>query len=122
MIIIFLKKNNAPHTHPRILVVNTDMPTTTVTVTSIRLVGTWHRELPFDTCSICKESINDAAPLARADDTGELDHFSEAASGHTLRIGACGHVFHTCCLERWLDRRAVCPLCNAAWVTARECM
>ena len=96
---------------------------TTVTLTGLRLFGTWDRELSFDTCSICKESLNKPAPLIRAstEQGSEVDHFADDASGHTLRIGACGHVFHTCCLQMWLERRAVCPLCNAAWVTAREC-
>lgn len=95
---------------------------TKVTLIGLHLFGTWHRELTFDTCSICKESINEAAPLTRAHPDVALDHFSEEASGHTLRVGTCGHVFHTCCLEQWLQRRAVCPLCNAAWVTAQECL
>ena len=96
---------------------------TKVTLTGLHLFGSWHRELTFDTCSICKESINEPGPLARLSDEqgGEVNHFADDASGHTLRIGACGHVFHTCCLQMWLERRAVCPLCNAPWVTAREC-
>ena len=41
-------------------------------------VGTWHRELTFDTCSICKESINETAPVACvADENGQVDHFSK---------------------------------------------
>lgn len=96
---------------------------TKVTLTQLHLFGTWRRELTFDTCSICKESINETAPVAGvADENGQVDHFSEDASGHSLRIGACGHVFHACCLQQWLERRAVCPLCNAAWVTAQKCL
>ena len=90
----------------------------TLTLTQLHLFGTWHRDLKFDTCSICKESINETAPSAESGPT--VDHFTEDASGHTLCVGACGHVFHSCCLQRWLERREVCPLCNAEWTTVKD--
>jgi Ring finger domain len=35
---------------------------------------------------------------------------------HGDRVGAlngCAHVFHVACLKRWLQRKNVCPLCQA---------
>lgn len=29
-----------------------------------------------------------------------------------LRRLHCGHFFHRCCIDRWLDRSTKCPLCN----------
>ena len=95
---------------------------TTITLTHLSLFGQWTRELVFDTCSICKESINDTAPLVHFNKKEPVNHFAEDASGHSLRVGACGHVFHTHCLTRWLERRPVCPLCNATWDTCAECV
>jgi RING-box protein 1 len=93
---------------------------TTVAIDELSLFGCWHRELTHDTCGICKNSLNEQAPLVTAAD-GTVEHFAEEASGHGLLVGGCGHVFHSHCLVRWLERRAVCPLCNAAWTTQRRC-
>lgn len=42
-----------------------------------------------ETCSICQNS---------------LDYGSETF--------ACGHIFHTMCIHRWLQRSTTCPLCR----------
>lgn len=34
-------------------------------------------------------------------------------------VTRCGHVFHTACLNQWLDVRRVCPLCKAPTATTR---
>ena len=98
---------------------------TQVSLIDIHLFGTWHRELSHDTCSICKESINETAPITTSHmpkETEEINHFTEESSRYTLRVGACGHVFHTCCIQPWLQQRAVCPLCNLTWVTDKKCL
>ncbi|GFP97679.1 probable E3 ubiquitin-protein ligase hip1 [Phtheirospermum japonicum] len=35
--------------------------------------------------------------------------------GHDPKIGAldCRHVFHVCCIAKWLLNNNICPLCRA---------
>ena len=39
------------------------------------------------------------------------------APGDECRKLACSHYFHRECIERWLDQRLRCPLCNSAPTT-----
>ena len=46
----------------------------------------------FDSCTVC------------------LNDFTH---GETLKsVPGCGHSFHGSCLDKWLERRFVCPNCN----------
>ena len=42
---------------------------------------------------------------------------SEFCSAETVRTLRCGHTFHQQCIDEWLTKQAVCPLCKSA-VTA----
>lgn len=54
---------------------------------------------PGDTCAVCIDTIDD-------------DDF--------VRGLACGHAFHSSCLDPWLtSRRACCPLCKADYYTPK---
>ena len=44
-----------------------------------------------DTCAVCRESFTTGQPVRR--------------------IERCGHVFHTTCMDRWLESHSTCPLC-----------
>ena len=44
----------------------------------------------YDVCSICHCSLNEG-----------------------VESMACGHVFHTMCIHRWLRRASTCPNCRA---------
>ena len=44
-----------------------------------------------DTCAVCRESFTPGQPVRR--------------------IVRCGHVFHTTCMDRWLETHSTCPLC-----------
>ncbi|XP_037409665.1 RING-H2 finger protein ATL56-like [Triticum dicoccoides] len=51
-------------------------------------------------CAICK------GPLA-------------AGGGRCRRLRACGHVYHAECVDLWLQRKPICPLCRAGVVLSR---
>ncbi len=57
-------------------------------------------------CAICKCMIADAC-VNCVDDGVECDDGAV--------YGECGHGFHACCMERWLQTRKVCPLDNVKW-------
>ncbi|KQK10371.1 hypothetical protein BRADI_2g53640v3 [Brachypodium distachyon] len=52
-------------------------------------------------CAICK------GPLAAA------------GAGPCRRLRACGHVYHAECVDLWLQRKTICPLCRASVVVSR---
>lgn len=56
------------------------------------------REEPL--CAICK------GPLA-------------VGGGRCRRLRACGHVYHAECVDLWLQRKPICPLCRAGVVLSR---
>ena len=45
-----------------------------------------------DSCPICLDSL-----------TSDIDDISRMA---------CGHVFHSCCLYKWLNESDKCPMCR----------
>lgn len=55
---------------------------------------------PGDRCPICLHDNND-------DDEAEVE---EPATWK--RIAACGHLFHSACVERWLKVKLTCPVCR----------
>ena len=42
------------------------------------------------------------------------------AAGSKATQLACGHLFHTSCIERWLSDHVVCPLCRSHIGTQEE--
>lgn len=57
------------------------------------IIGTEHE------CAICCEPITSPRP--------GVDH-----QQHTVSELFCGHVFHSTCIDPWLERNSVCPLCR----------
>lgn len=67
-------------------------------IESIDLVGYWEWNLNYDTCAICRISLQEI--------NNEDNH---------ICIGNCNHVYHLECINKWLSKRNVCPLCNQSW-------
>ena len=90
-----------------------DAPKTNPTcqIENVEWFGTWSWQHKFDTCSICKSSIDNAC-------TCEMHDIDNLARCSEIMKGECSHVFHSLCLERWLKVSNVCPLCNQPWRTA----
>lgn len=69
-------------------------------IEEFNIVSYWEWNLKFDTCAICRislQSIND--------------------KDNHICIGNCNHVYHQECINKWLSKRNVCPLCNQDWNT-----
>ena len=47
-----------------------------------------------------------------ADSSNDCIICSEPLSVPGASLTKCGHVFHTACIERWFEQKALCPLCK----------
>lgn len=77
-------------------------------------VAMWSWAICTDTCAICRNNLYEPSIEYSANPTGDPDH-----PGLSIAWGACGHVFHLDCIQRWLKTRSACPLCNKEWEFAK---
>lgn len=54
-------------------------------------------------CTICRCNLNDSSI---SNNNKELN----------ITKGQCGHAFHTECINPWLNRVKVCPICICNWI------
>jgi len=76
-------------------------------------VAMWSWDINADTCSICRNSLNEPSIEYQANPV------STNENGLSIAFGNCGHVYHLDCIQRWLRTRSVCPLCNQEWEYAK---
>jgi hypothetical protein len=55
-------------------------------------------------CSICRSNFNE----------NSLNNKS-ILKKDSLGIGKCGHCFHKCCIDNWLNEQSTCPICAKNW-------
>lgn len=64
-------------------------------VTIVHAVGVWNWNVKNDTCAICHMGLHN--------------------SSNAVKVSTCGHAYHADCIQPWLEKRNVCPLCMAPW-------
>ncbi len=70
--------------------------TSLIKIDKVYLNFSWNFDIYNNDCAICRCSLID--------------------NDNNIVIGKCGHAFHEKpCLESWLKKKNVCPLCNKKW-------
>ena len=81
----------------------------------IEPIGVWKWDLRFTTCAICRGDLNQATVVSTAQAGSQAEDTCQFRQCTDVLVGSCDHIFHRFCIENWLRRRHVCPLCNAPW-------
>ena len=61
-----------------------------------------------ETCAICRIELGEPCMNCAAHSFVDCP----------VSQGKCGHEFHTHCLEKWLLKNRICPLCSINWENA----
>ena len=75
-------------------------------------VTMWKWDGQQDKCAVCRSELMMPSIEAQAEGGNDV-----TGPGYQIAWGACSHVFHLDCVQRWLKQRSVCPMCNADWDT-----
>jgi E3 ubiquitin-protein ligase RBX1 len=79
-------------------------------IKKIEGVAFWKWNLKTDTCAICRNEIME--PCIQCNTSNSANDIESC----TFITGICNHTYHLHCIEKWIARRNVCPLCNKEWV------
>ena len=66
-----------------------------VEIININLYNEWTWNIHNTECPICKIDFDE--------------------NDNDLIIGVCNHAYHKECIEMWIKRKCICPLCNGVW-------
>ena len=76
------------------------------TINKIKLVNSWVHNLSLNIdCTICRCNLN----------TNSLYNQDKGIESDIIQ-GTCGHVFHSECINSWVEKNKHCPICSANWV------
>ena len=68
----------------------------------------WKWDIVVDNCAICKNHIMEPCIDCQASQISNADECNQA-------WGACNHVFHIHCIQKWTKNHSTCPLCARDW-------
>lgn len=77
-------------------------------IKEIEGIAFWRWDLKTDTCAICTNEIMEPCIQCNTSENN--------IKSCTFITGICNHTYHLHCIETWIARRNVCPLCNREWV------
>jgi hypothetical protein len=80
-----------------------------------------NRDVEDKVCSICLETAN--TPCSDTNETKEpIDNFS-LTQQNEIKVAKtlCNHIFHTNCIDQWLENNKKCPLCRADLMKCELC-
>jgi E3 ubiquitin-protein ligase RBX1 len=69
----------------------------------------WGWDIQTDACAICRNSLCDPSIEFEANPS------QNNKNGLSIAFGMCGHVYHLDCVQRWLNKQVICPLCQKQW-------
>ena len=72
------------------------------------IVAKWSINSVADTCGICRENLVSLCLNCQSYGYG-------GDSDCLVAKGLCNHVYHLHCMNNWLKKQPVCPLCSKDW-------
>ena len=79
--------------------------TAKIVIKDITLHGEWKWNNSYDTCPICRESLTNNC----------ITCINTCNNSCKVVNGKCGHYYHYHCIQEWLTKKNVCPMCNCNW-------
>ncbi|CAL6037338.1 RING-H2_zinc finger domain-containing protein [Hexamita inflata] len=58
-------------------------------------------------CGICKTAVEEPCPDCDGNGKNAVCVIAE---------GKCGHIYHKHCIDRWVAKQQMCPMCHGIWV------
>lgn len=85
-----------------------DPPQVKLTLTNLKVVGTWKYKSENQECMLCHKDL--MLPVQEPDST---------KINGDVTIGTCKHGFHAVCINSWLIKKNIsCPHCSTNWTSA----
>jgi len=81
-----------------------------IEVLSWNPVAIWKYKASYTDCPICKVKLEQPCPECEANSTNK-NLTCDVSKGN------CGHVFHKHCIDNWIAKSTVCPVCSTPYNT-----
>lgn len=77
-------------------------------IKEIKIVGVYEFNLPLNKeCTICRNNLN-----------MQSIYNQDKGIDSTAQKGKCGHSFHNECINKWVVRNRICPICSEVWCSS----